>query len=665
MAKTDNYIWQYNGWIQPHTGKKFVIETPGNPVDPTTPTNPTNPTTPAVTLVERLDLPFNIPTQDVLFNTTKKIWYHYFLSFPIAYTTSQNSPTAPDVDTRLNADGTPISPSNIWSLNNPPGRVAAEKVYGGLVRDRPFYMRAPRPTITSPTLPTKKLDFRIQDKITEIYQAIVGGGDGFAINLLDIPDNAGQYDLTISETAGGAPLRWRQTVELYEACAEVNRAAGKTVFQMLLMPDGSTGGTKAPAANLANAIDWLETNYPGTNYLRNGKVVVAPYQPEVAPAYTNSTPEAGVVDAFDYWNGVINGLKAKGYGTYFWPCYSRLWSDVPQQPKFKTITQGVSRWGARMPGTVSAESEQERRFAYAVKRDYPGNEVMWPVAISDERPNQTKFDECDHFEGLKETWITAIGDATAFHLPVEMVQVPTWSDYAEGAMIAPTVNREWCPLDVSMYYLIKWKTGTYPDIVRDTLYLSHRIQPTDDVATITYTGGQTSLMTKRTGGTATQNTVGVLCFLTAPADVTVNIGGRISTHLNVPAGVTTLRDPLLPIGTGLVSCSATRGGNVIAQVTSSEARRVRTTLVSQDMAYRMASSRASFKTPTGLSYTPKEITTGGATSNPTPTPTPDPTPTPTPVTITFNSVRTPISNSAPVPVAGQSINTVNPDRTTL
>lgn len=76
-------------------------------------------------------------------------------------------------------------------------------------------------------------------------------------------------------------------------------------------------------------------------------------------------------------------------------------------------------------------------------------------------------------------------------------------------------------LDISSYYLARFKTGAWPEIVRDTLYLTSRTQ----FAAADPTGGQSLLMSPRKGSAAPRDAVEVLSFLTAPATVRTDTGG--------------------------------------------------------------------------------------------------------------------------------------------
>ncbi len=618
----------------------------------------------------RPDLPFNLPTHTELTGASKKVFAHYFLTYPIALTSSQDSPTAPDVDTRVddNENGinqpTDTSKQNQWNRWNPPsyGNYAA---YGGEVRDRPLFMRAPRASITSPTLSTKTLDYRVLDKITEIKQAISAGIDGFTPDWLDVPVNDAEYDLSVSSANGGAPLMWRKLIELYEAVAEVRRQGFN--FWLIPMPDSSTNGTST-VANVVNATVYLEKTYPGVHYKENGKMFFSPYYPEVAPKGTGTGTAP-----LTFWKDVKSGLLASTskIDIHFIATYQRLWDATAQQPTFKDLpTQGISRWGDRSPATTRAENQYNRQMYARIKRDYPGNTYMAPVSFQDYRPNQQNYYESDHEDQLTASWDSAIDQAA------DIVQIPTWNDYAEGANIAPTLHHGWTFLDLSLWWTIKYKFGDFPRIERDAVYLTHRRQsiiqtvtydqykgsmvdvqnisattftlsnndgttaaitysttrstmeanieeavktlPGMSTATVSQEAGDASkyyiihptlfspaaeelrasngvtwkveFMTKRSGGTDAKDEVSANVFLTATADVTIDVGGNQYTTTGLGVGYHVVRAPLFPIGTGLVSVSVIRNGTIVAAVSGTDSRKVQTTRPVQNVQYYGAKS---------------------------------------------------------------------------
>jgi hypothetical protein len=172
----------------------------------------------------------------------------------------------------------------------------------------------------------------------------------------------------------------------------------------------------------------------------------------------------------------------------------------------------------------------------------------------DTRPKDSIYDEAYNTENLRLMWSGAInyGADWADHV--------TWNDYSEHTEFSPSTHIGWGPLNISSYYITWFKTGTPPPIVRDVLYLSHRIQP----YAATPTGGQTSLMQLRSGSSPPRDTVEVLSFLTAPATVTVKVGANTHTY-DAPAG---LFAKTYPLAIGNVSATAARSGAKAAEVLS-------------------------------------------------------------------------------------------------
>ncbi len=571
---------------------------------------------PVAGLVERLDLPFNVPDYKTLTDSPFKVWVHYFEAYPVAYTYSQDSPTAPDVDTRRSDDGTVYgafnSTANAYWRRLPGGNDTTFDSMGGEIRDYPDFRRDKRAAVTSPTN-GQTLDYRVQDKITELRQMIAAGFDGPTLNMLDVPENTAQYDLSVKSkessngASDGAPLRWRQTIEIYEGAAELRRQGFN--IQIMNMPDSSTNATKAPASLLVSALKYLDEKYPGVNYKIDGKFVLTPYQTEVAP----SGDKVSVI----YWEGVISGLETSGSVLWattnkpgipvlFNATYTANWTSTACQPAHKHLTDFISRWGPRDPDETNQETSQNRRMYYTIKNDYPGNKYMAPVSVGDARPREGNFWERDHTRQLIASWLSAIGDdakdstGKLLHVKADMVQIPTWNDIAEHAHIYPSNNNGWTLLKLCYYYLIWYKTGIKPTISRDYLALSHRVQETDLVNGArrtsesgapdnnTYTEGQTLYM-DRSGATTEKNSVGVTCLFTAPAEVTLDIGGRTVDLGTIAGGDVIFKSTaLLPYGTGFITATVKRNGVTLFTVNNgtSGMYKVRNTLPSQDYEYR-------------------------------------------------------------------------------
>ena len=158
---------------------------------------------------------------------------------------------------------------------------------------------------------------------------------------------------------------------------------------------------------------------------------------------------------------------------------------------------------------------------------------MQPVSVQDARPRSGIYAEANNSENLRATWNASInGNA-------EWVQLTTWNDYSEQTEFSPSSHIGWGPLDINTYYLQRFKTGSFPAISRDVLYLSHRVQPFAALPT----GGQTMLMNLVGGSSPSRDTVEVLSFLTSPASVTLT-AGTVSQTYTAPAGLFAQSYPL-------------------------------------------------------------------------------------------------------------------------
>lgn len=139
----------------------------------------------------------------------------------------------------------------------------------------------------------------------------------------------------------------------------------------------------------------------------------------------------------------------------------------------------------------------------------------------------------------------------------------TWNDYSEGGEVAPSAAAGYANLDISAYYIHRLKTGSYPTILRDAMYIAHRNQFWDS----TITGAQTKFFEQWNRGaniSPKNNSVEILTFLTAPATVTVNIGSNTHTY-TAPAG---MNSQYYPLAYGQVKATATRSSQTVAAITS-------------------------------------------------------------------------------------------------
>ncbi|WP_329199961.1 MULTISPECIES: glycoside hydrolase family 71 protein [unclassified Streptomyces] len=377
---------------------------------------------------------------------------------------------------------------------NPAGENGKHQRYGGLLRDRPL------------PVPPKSGDWESANLRQEVRTARDAGIDGFTLDLLSLSGS-----------------NWDRAELLMSAAHSVDPA-----FKVMLMPDMTSLTSDDPAV-LADALAALAA-YPAAHRLGDGRLVVSPFKAEAKSA--------------GWWSRVMDLLKARhGIRTALVPLFLDFDTN---QAAFAPISHGFSEWGTRSyVGQEGAPAD--------VRRAHQAGKIwMQPVSVQDSRPNQGVYDEAGNTSTLRSTWAHAIDDGA------DWVQLTTWNDYSEGTQFAPSLHNGYTYLDLTSYNLTRFKTGSAPRIVRDTLYLTARTQ----FAAAGPTGGQSLVMTPRKGSAAPRDTVEVLSFLTEPATLRTTVGPVQAAH-EAPAG---LHCELLPLKPGTSAARVVRDGRTAAEV---------------------------------------------------------------------------------------------------
>ncbi|MEP7020374.1 MAG: endo-1,3-alpha-glucanase family glycosylhydrolase [Pseudonocardiales bacterium] len=348
-------------------------------------------------------------------------------------------------------------------------------------------------------------DWQLTDAETEVREAVSAGIDGFTLDLL---------------STGGR--HWDRDLRMMDAAANVDSS-----FRIMPMPD-MYSMQSVDSATLASMLATLAAKSSAYK-LSDGRLVVSPFKAEARSA--------------DWWTTTFNLLKSKyGISVAFVPTFV----DFGRAADYRAISYGYSVWGGGSPSSVSASNGDTAHSQ--------GMKWMQPVRVQDERPNQNIYDEAKNLATLRASWDAAL------NTDADWVQLTTWNDYSEGTSFAPSVQHGWTFLDVSSYYVNRFKSGAYPAVVRDAVYVTHRTQMYD--AQPTYP--QTSLMVLRSGSSPAVNEVEVTSFLVDSSTVTARVGATTFTW-TAPSGMST---HVVPLTYGTVSVSASRGGRVMQATTS-------------------------------------------------------------------------------------------------
>ncbi|KAJ6613323.1 glycoside hydrolase [Mycena sp. CBHHK59/15] len=152
---------------------------------------------------------------------------------------------------------------------------------------------------------------------------------------------------------------------------------------------------------------------------------------------------------------------------------------------------------------------------------------------------------------------------------IDLVEVVTWNDYGESHYIGPIKgalppgSEAWVNglpheawLDLTRYYATAFKTGQFPAIEKDQIFMWSRPHPTNAQA-LDAVGPPTSFQ-------LTQDAVWAVVLATAPSTVTLSTSSTTSQTFNVTAGVNKLSIPIAPGGTihGLIQ----RDGKTVVEL---------------------------------------------------------------------------------------------------
>ena len=408
------------------------------------------------------------------------------------------------------------------------GPTGSGSAYGGIVRDRPL-PRNPRGA-----------SFRALDMYDEIKRMADGKIDVCIIDYVSYP--------------GTSTENYNNINRLFTASDQVYADTGKRVW-IMPMPDGLGSATNSQTANaLADTYGaWL--SQAGLFYYGGGPALTVPvYNPE---KYSN----AAYSDRIAYWNA----FKSRMSGTWgttvnLWFCWVSDWTSTSTGAgsPLGAVAWGLSRWGDR-DDVATKTANNNNRNAPSYSHSKYGKPWMHFIAPGDNRPNDTKdaagyrWWESRGSRTLENTWMAAI-DATAY---TEMLQQTTWNDFAESAHLCPTPQQGYSLVDLNTYWLHKWKTGSFPVIVRDGLYLFHRKHPH---GLGSFTGSQ-SRFGLLAGSTTAVNEVEVLAFAKSAATLELLVNGAVTQSTSITTGMNRVNWSLP--ASGVLSARMTRSGTVV------------------------------------------------------------------------------------------------------
>ncbi len=350
----------------------------------------------------------------------------------------------------------------------------------------------------------------------EIELAQRNGIDGFALNC-------GSW------ASGEAKNGYVEAAErMHEAARQLN-----TGFKLFFSPDVNGLGNMT-----VNAADMVKRFYNHPNQMRhNGKPVLSCW---LGPP--------------QLYKGAIESLKKEGIEVCFLPYpstrrFTMAWSMESALRFFDghEYVDGLFNFAADASMQDHLNTNANGRRA----TQYLGKVFMAGVAPTYNSANMRDY---RGMEGYGELWKGIIRDKADY------VEIVTWNDYNEDSNLMPfqwpmnstktQISRDESFLDVTAYYSAWYKSGVEPKITQDKLYYTYRnrskwLRQAWDVKEQKWVDLTATPWPFDQIHDDVHDNVYVSTFLTAPAELTVELGGQTKT-VEMPAGVSHLAVPMTP-----------------------------------------------------------------------------------------------------------------------
>jgi glucan endo-1,3-alpha-glucosidase len=381
----------------------------------------------------------------------------------------------------------------------------------------------------------------VADYEQDIQDAQAAGVDGFALN-------AGSW---LSEGPSQTYFKTNAT-NMFAAADSYNSAHG-THF-VLFFSDDECCGNQA-----SDVLDMVETFGNDPAYFQyNGQAVLSTFAAERL-----GTPS--------YWQtNVLTPLANAGHPVFFVPQISSAQQPTTAQvasmeSTWNSVANGYLFWGvADVPDHTDSPSfltaiDNFGAVTAANNKLFlaPVAGQFWQTVPGSGRP----YTEYSGGAGMEAIWNDIIH--TQKPQP-QWVEVLTWNDFAESYLTPSTIysGYPWSTTPriaftpLNAYYAQWYKTGVQPAITNDELLYFYRTHPKAAVASADPYGPVTQFY----GSVA--DDLYVTTLLTAPATLTVNTGGEISTY-SLNAGIT---NTSIPFTVGTQTFTLTRNSTTIISV---------------------------------------------------------------------------------------------------
>lgn len=230
----------------------------------------------------------------------------------------------------------------------------------------------------------------------------------------------------------------------------------------------------------------------------------------------------------EWWAALDAEFRRHGVDIFLM-CLFNATRHAERIARYGAVCDAWSDWG------VPLWTQAERDFG----RVFPGvgdDLIVAPVRVQDYRARPTaNLPEGFYVQGaenrgsrlLRGNWTSALTSGA------DWVQLLTWNDHGESSSFVPNTATQFGFYDLTAYYIVWYKTGRPPEIVRDALYYFHRVQR----------GPPWVRPFRNAPADEWVNEVEVVAFLTAPAEVEITTVDGTTRH-RVGAGLQVVTAPM-------------------------------------------------------------------------------------------------------------------------
>ncbi|WVQ85464.1 hypothetical protein IAT38_007629 [Cryptococcus sp. DSM 104549] len=359
------------------------------------------------------------------------------------------------------------------------------------------------------------------DWATDISAASAAGIDGFALNM------------------GSDSWQTARVADAYSA-------AGSTGFKLFLSLDMTSlaCSSSSDAANLVSIVKQFSSETAQATH--DGKVLVSTF--------------AGSDCGINWQTDFVDALTADGVSIFFVPS---IFSDVSTFSS-NTWMDGELNWNSGWPmagDDLTTASDTTYIAALGDKEYMAAVSPFFYTHFSASSWNKNWLYRSDDW-----LYCTRWEQLIAMRETVKMTEILTWNDFGESSYIGPIAGA--LPsgseafvngfthtglLELTNYYATAFKTGSYPTISDDQIFMWARPHSHDATASSDSIG-------KPTGWSYTEDYLYAVVLTTEAATVTLTSGSNTETF-SVSAGLTKLK---VALSAGSISGSIARSGSTVA-----------------------------------------------------------------------------------------------------